>query len=111
MAGSLFERQQNTLQQHLVEAHRDELFLGAGSQRNPLTRDLDTKPAERSAGTSDWRRSLRRIPERVAAARDIDREDASVWERAERRRGIIGRNDRDLAFAHEELRALLLRLE
>ena len=58
--GSLFERQQHTFQQHLVEAHRDELFFGVGPQRNPVPRYLDTKLAQRTARTSHGRRPLRR---------------------------------------------------
>jgi hypothetical protein len=82
MARALFERQQDTLQEHLVEAHRNELFLGAGPQSDPVPRHLDTKLTECPACTSHGSRSLRRIPERIAAARDIDGDDTSVWERA-----------------------------
>ena len=88
MPGSLLERQEDTLQQHFVEAHRDELFLGAGAQRDPVSRDLDADPAERAAGAGDRRRSLRRAPQRIATTRHVDREDATVGERAQRGRRV-----------------------
>src|SRR5262245_60721493 len=50
MPGSLFEREQHALQHDLVEAHRDELLLGARTQSDPVARDLDAESAERPAG-------------------------------------------------------------
>src|SRR5262245_53715563 len=77
MPGPLFEREQNTLHEHFIEAHRDELFFRAGAQRNPVSRDLDAKSAERATRTRDRRRSLRRVPEWIPPARDVDRQHAA----------------------------------
>ena len=110
MPCSLLEREEDTLQQHFIEPHRHELFLGAGAQRDPVSRDLDADSAERSAGASDRCRSLRRAPQRIATARHVDRKHATVGERAQRRRRIRGRDDRDLAVTHQQLCALLFRL-
>src|SRR5262245_47813744 len=63
---SFFECKKDTLLEHSVEPHRHELLLGAGAQRDPVAFDGDAQAAERAATARHGRRTLRRIPQRIA---------------------------------------------
>ena len=59
MASALLERQQHALDDHFIESHRDELFVGAGAQRDPFARRGNAELAERASGACNRGRPLR----------------------------------------------------
>src|SRR6185369_14567635 len=65
-AGPFLEREQHTLLEHLLDAHRDELILGARTQRDPVALDDDAETPECPAAARDRCGTLRRIPQRIA---------------------------------------------
>ena len=58
-ASALLECEQHALDDHFIEAHRHELFVGAGAQRDPFANAGDSELAERASGAGNRGRPLR----------------------------------------------------